>query len=113
MRLTIKNKKSETLGCWVAKTSRGFNKKQLAEIKKVRDKKDTFNMNEWAAKRTIEIKEEIDQLVTGGMKAIEAIALVLNESTLSNGIKETIRQDVLRKDQGFIRSCGLTFGTIS
>jgi hypothetical protein len=80
---------------------------------KMRNEKDTLNIQTWATKRTIEIKEEINEHITGGMKAIEAIVLVLNESTLSYGIKEQIRQDVLRKDQGFLRSCGLAMGTIS
>ncbi len=79
----------------------------------MRNEKDTFIMQDWAAKRIIEIKEEINDYINGGIKATEAIAMALNESTLSNGIKEQIRQDVLRTDQGFIRSCGLTFGTIS
>ncbi len=37
MRLVIKNKQEQILGVWVAKTKRGFNKKQLSEIKKIRE----------------------------------------------------------------------------
>jgi len=36
MRLTIRNKDGKTLGVWVARTARGFNKKQLKAIAKVR-----------------------------------------------------------------------------
>lgn len=37
MRLEIRNKRGEVKGIWVAKTSRGFNQKQLAEQKAVRE----------------------------------------------------------------------------
>lgn len=63
--------------------------------------------------KKVKIIEEINQHIENDMKAIEAIALVLSESTLANSHKEQIRQEVLRKDQGFLRSCSLTFGVIA
>jgi hypothetical protein len=77
-----------------------------------RKKKDTFNIQNWASERTVEIKEEINQHINEGLKVDKAIDMVLNESTLSNGIKGQIRQDILRQSKGFLGSCGLTFGVV-